>query len=1016
MKKPNIGKSAGFPKTLLRSMLPAVALLICCASQSKAQIFTDGFEGVTISGSTANNGGATGDANLIISSTSWSNSATNFTTFTGTAPTAATSLATSTATPTTQTWTLTFPSKSCYSDSINKISYNYRSSSSTSYNTLQVIVNGQTVTTGSITANGNWQSVTINIPSSKVVAVSGTNTIKFIMTSPGTNSGGTFRLDNVNLYGNVYLGGSSCSGSPTAGSVSSNNGISFCGTAATTLTLTGATSGCGISYKWQKSTDGTTWSSAGGDDSSLTYAVSGLTTSTYYRVQVTCSNGGTFTATTSSLLLNVNPLPANLPISGVPTPAAIIGNTYTLTPGTPGGFWSSTLTSVATIDGSGVLTPVFGGTAPITYTTVSDSNCQSIQTVNVSVVWPNTLALYAGDHGTSTSVIPADANVTVNTLAYTGSFNGGSNCTSGGLSGMLVPVADSVYNPAYPHVYYKIKPTAGHALTVFRIAARTRESSTGPAKARIAFSRDGGATWAAGAEQNLNRGGSCGSYANNWSVDSAMNGIKDSILVAVFPYKPSSSTGTFQLGTLEVYGLVTSDSDCNRTPIAGYLTPTPVYICDSGSRWLSLDSGSFTGDAGVGVSYQWYKNGVLIPGATNISYNTGELHAGVDGPVVLYTVQTTCSLGAAAGTATSNNDSVNVNATPTAKILNSSLPDYSNSFGTFHKYLKLGTGVTLSADPSTTGGGLVWYTSNDTSSTAIDSFGNAVAYLPGVSYITIHNKVNGCVGTGKDTIYAIEDGSIAAYLGLGGSSTAVTNFFNTDSLAVTALTETGYGINGSCGFGGMSGLTNNGVTSYSAGNAHAYFKVKNNYATVVNIDAFDATVRRSNSGLQFVNLAYSKNDGSTWVDDGALDVEYDDCGYSTVLKSFGVNGASLPSLNPGDSILFGLFAYDPISAGGTFQVNTVDIVSGSLRPVRSSGIAATTASAVKIYPNPAHTTINIAASEKVNVVVMSLDGKSLIKANNAKEVNVGNLANGLYFIQVYNQDNQLMETLKFNKQ
>jgi len=69
---------------------------------------------------------------------------------------------------------------------------------------------------------------------------------------------------------------------------------------------------------------------------------------------------------------------------------------------------------------------------------------------------------------------------------------------------------------------------------------------------------------------------------------------------------------------------------------------------------------------------------------------------------------------------------------------------------------------------------------------------------------------------------------------------------------------------------------------------------------------------------------------------------------------------------------------------------------------------------IKLYPNPANSMLNISAAEKVNVAVMSVDGKVLIEQKDAVSVDVSNLADGLYIIKIYNQENALIKTAKFN--
>ena len=70
---------------------------------------------------------------------------------------------------------------------------------------------------------------------------------------------------------------------------------------------------------------------------------------------------------------------------------------------------------------------------------------------------------------------------------------------------------------------------------------------------------------------------------------------------------------------------------------------------------------------------------------------------------------------------------------------------------------------------------------------------------------------------------------------------------------------------------------------------------------------------------------------------------------------------------------------------------------------------------ISIYPNPATSVINIDAPQLVNVKILSPDGKVIIAQNNTKQVNVASLANGLYFIELYDTNQILLKTAKFTK-
>lgn len=97
---------------------------------------------------------------------------------------------------------------------------------------------------------------------------------------------------------------SGCSGTPAPGNTVSSS-VSVCPGVNFSLSLQNATSGSGVTYQWQSSADGTTWTDISGATSpSLTR---NQTASTFYRCRVTCSGN---TGTSSSLLVAMAPTSA----------------------------------------------------------------------------------------------------------------------------------------------------------------------------------------------------------------------------------------------------------------------------------------------------------------------------------------------------------------------------------------------------------------------------------------------------------------------------------------------------------------------------------------------------------------------------------------------------------------------------------------------------------------------------------------------------------------------------------
>lgn len=81
---------------------------------------------------------------------------------------------------------------------------------------------------------------------------------------------------------------------------------------------------------------------------------------------------------------------------------------------------------------------------------------------------------------------------------------------------------------------------------------------------------------------------------------------------------------------------------------------------------------------------------------------------------------------------------------------------------------------------------------------------------------------------------------------------------------------------------------------------------------------------------------------------------------------------------------------------GTYQVyprTTTDIVDETLSVSNNNVVA------YKLYPNPAHTVLNIAAKGNINVSVYNAMGQKVLTTTN-KTVNIETLTSGIYFVQV----------------
>jgi len=156
-----------------------------------------------------------------------------------------------------------------------------------------------------------------------------------------------------------------------AGTISNSSTSIAYGTAPAAFTSTLATGGVGtITYNWQQSTNGTTWTNATGTRTNATYSPPALTTTTYFRRQATNTCG---TVETSSVTITVG---------GSADLITVTGSTD-ICPGT-----ATTLTASA----SSVTSPVFrwytaatGGTAVTGATYTPSPNLTTTTTYYVSV-------------------------------------------------------------------------------------------------------------------------------------------------------------------------------------------------------------------------------------------------------------------------------------------------------------------------------------------------------------------------------------------------------------------------------------------------------------------------------------------------------------------------------------------------------------------------------------------------------------------------------------------------------
>ncbi|NUO03119.1 MAG: choice-of-anchor D domain-containing protein, partial [Saprospiraceae bacterium] len=216
---------------------------------------------------------------------------------------------------------------------------------------------------------------------------------------------------------------SACTGTPTAGAISSVP-VSICANGSAVLTLTGATSGLGISYQWKEATaPGGPYTNVG--TNSTTYNTGSISATRYYVVDVTCSIGPS-TSTTAEFTMTVNPLPT-ASITG--TLSFCTGDNTVLT--------ASGGTSYLWDDASTNDTRIISVAGTYTVQVTDGNGCTDTETATVTESTPATAD--AGGPYSTCGTTPVNISATAN----------GAGMWSGGLGSFASATsANTTYTPA----------------------------------------------------------------------------------------------------------------------------------------------------------------------------------------------------------------------------------------------------------------------------------------------------------------------------------------------------------------------------------------------------------------------------------------------------------------------------------------------------------------------------------------------------------------------------------------
>jgi hypothetical protein len=257
----------------------------------------------------------------------------------------------------------------------------------------------------------------------------------------------------------------------TGGTISPAS-VTGCGSVSQTLTLSGAIFGNAVTYQWQSSPDNSTWTNIPGA-TTVTYNAT-ATSTTYYRVVVTCSIGP-ITYYSASALITVNTAP-NITFNPANPYVCGAGNSVTITASGATTYSWSPATGLNTTTGATVTATL---SSAQTYTVTGTlGSCNGTATVTVgiapavSISGPSASQTNVCLNGSTNLTSAASSSYTVSSIAYApesvcGSVTTIDRNTSGWVQGGFFTAFDEGYFPTtlpFDFVFYANTYTTGTEL------------------------------------------------------------------------------------------------------------------------------------------------------------------------------------------------------------------------------------------------------------------------------------------------------------------------------------------------------------------------------------------------------------------------------------------------------------------------------------------------------------------------------------------------------------------------
>jgi len=511
------------------------------------------------------------------------------------------------------------------------------------------------------------------------------------------------------------------------------------------------------------------------------------------------------------------------------------------------------------------------------------------------------------------------------------------------------------------------------------------------------------------------------------AISGATNASYNASVTGSYSVVVSSAGGCMTPGTSSSVSVL-----INSLPSANIIPAGPVSFCQGGSVLLN-------GTSGTGNIYQWYKNGTLISGATNLSYTASQTGN--------YTVQSTnssnCMATSSAIAVTSNTPPLaTVSPSGTAAfclgdsialmansgigysyqwymngtmISGANLPGYfANQAGNFSVMVtnmsncsttssttnvsvsSIPTPITSATGPTTfcAGGSVVlqvssgigltyqWYLNSTTITGATSD--NYSATQTG-NYTVVVSNASLCNATSTQiavTVTALPTATI--------SPSGSTTFCIGGSVALHATTGTGFLYQWSLNGTSITGATS---SSYIATLAGSYtVEITNTSNCSANSSATIVTVTTLPTPT-IINTA-----GVLTVSGGPY------TSYQWYLNGSPISGAFNAAYTVTANGIYSVEVGKDGCFGKSMEMNLTgvdvhDIVEGN----------------IVISPNPATDLIHIEGIKAARMIIRNMQGQTVKEASDTNEISVADLATGMYFLQLYDSNGILLLKYKIIK-